>query len=310
MRALKVLLEIHLRYLNAKEYLNLMSRLRVLLQDATPEAVGLTAEEMAEFEKYVDELQQRVSFTTATLETGDLDEGELQRDKIITYLFNAIENGKDLPLEDQAKAAKALGLTIQPYKGIQSLPNQQETVSIAGLLLDWSSEEAKTHLATMGLTAVVAKLQEVNDNYRLLSAKRARDLEALTPATVTELRAKLDPIFEAIKVITLAESVAKPTEVTAEFILGFNSAIREVNRLNSLRKEKGSEDSEKQDPTIPGTDTETPENPDDQQPTTPGGEDQTGEEQQPGGEQTTPDPDDNTPQPGVDNDGDGSPEVV
>ena len=54
----------------------------------------------------------------------------------------------------------------------------------------------------------------------------------------TNLRKRLDPIFEAIRQITLAESIAKPTDVTAEFILGFNSAIREVNTLYNQRTGK------------------------------------------------------------------------
>lgn len=47
MRALTVLLFISLKKLNAAEYLNLMSRLRVLIETATPEALGLTAAEFA-----------------------------------------------------------------------------------------------------------------------------------------------------------------------------------------------------------------------------------------------------------------------
>lgn len=75
----------------------------------------------------------------------------------------------------------------------------------------------------------------------------------------TNLRKRLDPIFEAIRQITLAESIAKPTDVTAEFILGFNSAIREVNTLYNQRT--GKTQSGDGETVLPGTDPETPEEP-------------------------------------------------
>ena len=48
MRSITILLTISLTRLNNAEYLNLMSRLRALIETATPEGVGLTAGEMTE----------------------------------------------------------------------------------------------------------------------------------------------------------------------------------------------------------------------------------------------------------------------
>ena len=73
MRTITLLLSAYIGKLNNAEYLNLMSRLRALIETATPEGVGLTAGEMTEFSELVDQLQARVNYTTASALTGQLD---------------------------------------------------------------------------------------------------------------------------------------------------------------------------------------------------------------------------------------------
>ena len=309
MRALTLVLEIALSRLSGDEYLNLMKRTARLVESATPEALGIEAAEFAEYKEKVDLLQQRVAYPTASVKTDESDEVDRMRDATLSYLFAAINAGVNLPIEAQREAAKALEVITRAYANIQRLPDQSETNRIDGLLLDLDTEEAKAHLATMGLTPIVAELKSLNERYTTLTDERTAAEMARTLPSATEIRAALDPMYTTITMIAFAESVTNPTETTANFINLLNATIKEVKKRHNLRTGKETDDDEKKDPTIPGTDTEIPENPDGQQPTNPDGE-QPGEDQQPGGEQTTPDPDDNTPQPGVDNDGDGSPEVV
>lgn len=261
MRSLTILLTIALSKLNNAEYLNLMSRLQKLVETATPTAVGLTADEFDEFKALVDQLQDRINYTTASDRTTLLDTLDSQRDSVLTFLFSTINNSAKMPIEAQSAAGSALARITHPYTSIQSDQDQQETVKIKGMLKDLDTEEAKAHLATLNLTDAVAKLQEINDEYETQSAARARDREAARMSTEsgTNLRKRLDPIFEAIRQITLAESIAKPTDVTAEFILGFNSAIREVNTLYNQRT--GKTQSGDGETVLPGTDPETPEEP-------------------------------------------------
>ena len=183
MRTITLLLSAYIGKLNNAEYLNLMSRLRALIETATPEGVGLTAGEMTEFSELVDQLQARVNYTTASALTGQLDDLEKQRDSLLTFLFATINSGVSLPIAAQSEAAKALELIIRPYKNTQSLPDQQETVVINGLLADLGADSAETALATLGLTAIVAELKKINDQYAELTAQRSRDSEARAVAT-------------------------------------------------------------------------------------------------------------------------------
>ena len=255
MRTITLLLSAYIGKLNNAEYLNLMSRLRALIETATPEGVGLTAGEMTEFSELVDQLQARVNYTTASALTGQLDDLEKQRDSLLTFLFATINSGVSLPIAAQSEAAKALELIIRPYKNTQSLPDQQETVVINGLLADLGADSAETALATLGQTAIVAELKKINDQYAELTAQRSRDSEARAVATESagSLRKRIDPLFEAIRQIAQAESIANPTAATAEFVLAFNGLVREVDRLYNLRT--GNTQAEGGGETvIPGTD--------------------------------------------------------
>lgn len=264
MRTLTVLITIAITRLNAAEYLNLMSRLCVLIETATPEAVGLTAAEFEEFAGLVNKLQRRVNWTSASELTETLDQLDKQRDSLLSLLFGIINSYMSLPDTALGKAAVWLERVTRPYKSIQTDPAQQESVKINGLLLDLDTEEAKAHLETLHLTEQVAELKTINDQYVELTAQRARDTEADKQAPVADLRKQIDPLYEAIRVITLSESVCAPTEVTAEFILGFNATLREVNNLYNIRSGKTQEESP--DPVLPGTD---PNDPDDGETTDP-----------------------------------------
>lgn len=264
MRTLTVLITIAITRLNAAEYLNLMSRLRVLIETATPEAVGLTTAEFEEFAGLVNKLQRRVNWTSASELTETLDQLDKQRDSLLSLLFGIINSYMSLPDTALGKAAVWLERVTRPYKSIQTDPAQQESVKINGLLLDLDTEEAKAHLETLHLTEQVAELKTINDQYVELTAQRARDTEADKQAPVADLRKQIDPLYEAIRVITLSESVCAPTEVTAEFILGFNATLREVNNLYNIRSGKTQEESP--DPVLPGTD---PTDPDDGETTDP-----------------------------------------
>lgn len=280
MRKILLTRAIALGRLNAKEYLNLMVRLKSLIEGVTPTALGITDEEFAEFVALVDKFYQRIYFPAGTDLTELLDDLERQRDAVITYLFQSVRNGVNLPIEEQAAAAKALKKIIDLYDGLQSAPDQQETVAIAGLLLKLDEEAAKAHLATMNLTAIVAKLKTLNEEYATLTETRTRAKGLETPETTAGMRAAIAPMYQTLTLIAQSKNILEPTETTAEFMAVLNETIKEINRLYNIRV--GHEDKEDEETEIPGTDPETP-----------------GEEETPGGEET-PDPEQPGPDEGED----------
>ena len=193
MRTVVLLISPALSKLNASEYLNLMTRLRTLIETATPTALGLTDEEFEEFKALVAKLQNRVNYTSASALTAQLDGIDKQRDSLLTFLFSIVQNGVNLPLEAQRAAAEALALIIRPYANIQRLPGQQETVQVNGLLVDLAAEAAAAHVTTLNLTAVVEALKEQNDQYAALTQQRTLESDAKATENIAELRARMEP---------------------------------------------------------------------------------------------------------------------
>lgn len=265
MRTVVLLSSIALGKLNASEYLNLMTRLQTLIETATAEALGLTNEEFEEFKDLVAKLQNRVNYISASALTVQLDGIDKQRDSLLTFLFSTIQNGVKLPIEAQRVAAEALELIIRPYANIQRLPGQQETVQVNGLLIDLAAESAAAHVTTLNLTAVVDELKKQNDQYAALTQQRTLESDANATENITELRARMDPMYVAVTTIAHAESVANPTEATAEFVRALNATVAEVDHLYNLRV--GHVKKQDQDTVVPGTD---PEQPGGEEPTDPG----------------------------------------
>lgn len=265
MRTVVLLSSIALGKLNASEYLNLMTRLQTLIETATAEALGLTNEEFEEFKDLVAKLQNRVNYTSASALTVQLDGIDKQRDSLLAFLFSTIQNGVKLPIEAQRVAAEALELIIRPYANIQRLPGQQETVQVNGLLIDLAAESAAAHVTTLNLTAVVDELKKQNDQYAALTQQRTLECDAKATENIAELRARMDPMYVAVTTIAHAESVANPTEATAEFVRALNATVAEVDHLYNLRV--GHVKKEDQETVVPGTD---PEQPGGGEPTDPG----------------------------------------
>ena len=279
MRKFVILLAINLQRLNNAEYLNLMNRLEELIEIATPAGVGLTDEEKAEFSKLVNSLRKRINISSASALTELLSELEKQRDSMLTYLFAAISYGMGLPMTTIRDAAKALELTIRPYKGAQSLPNQQETIFVNSLLRDLDTESAKENISVMNLTELISELESINTRYAELIQRRAEEMEEKNMSLISTqvTREKLDDVFSAIQLITQAKNIVDPTDASAAFIQNFNAVIREVKRLNNIRT--GGAKGDKEETVIPETKpeegTDVPFEPVDPNPEEGGGEEET-----------------------------------
>lgn len=235
--------------LNNAEYLNLSRRVWALVAATGAEKLGIEADVVTSYGERLDLLSDLVARSYAQAETPEMKELEEQRDALGQYIVDNVRNAQNLPIESKAEAGKALWLILKPYEKFYSLPNQQETVVINGMLIDLSKDENSPHVATLALTDYVAKLSVVNSRYQMLTEQRTSQREAAKTENSKTLRKELDVMYDYITTVAFCESVAKPTEDTARFITELNAIIAEINVLYNLRTAKGKDEEE-----------ETPEN--------------------------------------------------
>ena len=166
--------------------------------------------------------------TRAHVNTAALQEADAKRDKAMSYLFNVIEAAKEAVIPDIQAGGKALGIVIQPYKGIQQLADKEESASIDGCLQDIRKPENSPYVLSLNLGAAISAADEANQEYKDLEQERRDDKRAK----------KLEPA----KVVRLC-AVPEDLTVIEDVIDHINSIIEEyVETYNRKQGHKGTDE--------------------------------------------------------------------
>ena len=210
--------------------------------------------------------------TRANVATQQLAEVDRRRDGLAAFVLNAVDHAADL-LSDEAElqAAAALKTAMRPYEGVGKMPQNQETVTLRGMVADLRKEQFAAAVEAVGLDKYIDKLEAENERYAELTSQRSADRsKARKLETNKELRIQLTQLYQAMADHAFAANLLHGTDATEDFINDLNSHIEEtINRFNLRGPEETKEDEETPDgetPTeseTPGEGTETPEEPDD-----------------------------------------------
>ena len=227
MRNLVKLKNAGLTKLNTPEYLNLMTRTKEWLDAVGFAALGIEADVMVRFEQLLGLLGNLVARSYAHAVTPKMAELEKQRDALGMYIIDNVRNAQNVPIVTAAAAAKSLWLNLKPYEKFYSMPNQQETMMVNGMVEDLKNEKNAPHVATLGLTSYVDELATVNTRYAELTSQRTsqRAAERTEPAKV--VRAEMDEQFDDILTIAFVTSVAHPSPEATRFVSLMNAVIAE-----------------------------------------------------------------------------------
>lgn len=226
---------ISLHKLNNAEYANHANRMLNLAADTGAEAMGVTDEDLDRYSILLSQLNDLVARSYASAETAELAELDKQRDVLGKYIIDTVNAGQTLPLASKAAAAKALWLVLKPYKGFHDLPNQQETVTVSGMVFDLSKEENAAHLSALGLTEYVNELNLANTRYQTLTEQRTQSRESAKTDNSKTLRTEMDALYDYLTTVAFCVSVVTPTEDIARFVAQLNAIIDETNTAYNQR---------------------------------------------------------------------------
>lgn len=236
--------------LNNAEESNFLSRYRKLVPDEeAPDRpgeinvlatgvniLGITESQLLAFDTDNALLTDLVSVSHISNETEAMRKADEWRCKLSTYFTTSVANIRLSPIAAEAEAAKNIYNIIKPYIGLYKLANQQKTQQIKGLLFDLSSDENKAYLATIHLTATIEELKKANDLYDELTNERTKNRAATTKEKTSEVRKRLDNLYEDMTAVAFATSVTSPTTETATFVNELNALISETISLYNQRK--------------------------------------------------------------------------
>lgn len=237
--------------LNNAEYINFMNRFRSLipsesenerpeevrlqLKSSTPSTLGITDEQLADFDANCALMTDLVNQSHTSDETVRLLDLDKQRDDLVVYCTTSITQMKKSPITAQKNAATSLYNTIKPYIGIYKSANQQETQQIFGLLADLDTAGNKEKVSTLGLTPVVDELRTVNQQYAACTNQRTLEHAASLKENSATVRSRLDRGYDELTTMAFVQSIAQPTEDTETFVRNLNVLIDETSALYNQR---------------------------------------------------------------------------
>ena len=179
----------------------------------------IPAELLAQFDAVFEQMVDRNKQSTASVETAQMKQLDIDRIRIAKYVVNRILNGNALPMADEREAARAMEAEIKPYKDIAYVPVGQRTADIIGLLVDVHKEAFAGHIATLGLAAPLAELQDLNDRYESLSqARKSKQKIKAEKVSIEQLTAKAEEIVNNMNNYANAASLLFPSETASTFV--------------------------------------------------------------------------------------------
>ena len=264
--------DINITKLNNAEYRTFMARYGSLIagdggDSESPDEIsfdpndplGIPAELRTAFDSDFKLLTDAVNQSSASEETAQMSAIDKERDDLLTFITSTVSQMMKSPLAAQRTAAEKLYLPVKPYIGAARLANLQETAAIEGLLTDLAKEGMPEALAAITLTEVVAALKEKNQQYAALTEQRTNARADLPVESAKKIRLRMDEEYDEMSTYAFAQSVVKPTQVTATFISRLNALIDETNALYNQRiAQARAAAAKKQEGDKPATDSDSP----------------------------------------------------
>lgn len=181
------------------------------------------------YKDLVAQLTDRNNQQQARLGTEQQAEDDAERDRLLSFLFFAIQNGLRSTKEAVLKAAKQLEIVIRAYADIQRQAYAAETASIRGLIEDLAKEENAEAVAALNLQTIIDELQTANEAFDAKwtataseAASRSRQL------STAELRRQTDDVFNELCERIYAAGFVAPDEDTIKLV---TDKINEINGI-------------------------------------------------------------------------------
>lgn len=200
----------------------------------------------ADIEKMV-ELNKQSRSRIATKKLTELDQ---QRDRLAAYISSVVARAAELPDEEDRELGMALYNDLKVYAGIGKMPQNDETVTIRGMINDIRKPQHATAVATFGIEKYVNQLEEVNESYAQMALQRSMEIsETKLQEKNKELRARLGSLYDAMLAHAFAANLLHGTDDTERFIHDWNSFVEEIKANRNLRGSSKKEDDDDEEGT-------------------------------------------------------------
>ena len=216
------------------------------LSDGVP-ALYISQEMIDKAKEDIDKMREWTLESRAKASTKELTECDEARDRLANYILKLVANASSLPDEEDRKAGELLNTALKVYSGVAKLPQNQETETIKGMLIDIRKEEYAAAVEAFGIKKYADRLEEENLRFEQLAGERSKSYaETRSLEKNKEIRSELEQILNAMADYAFAANLLHGTDETADFINNLNAHIAETkmyyNRRSSSRNKTEEDD--------------------------------------------------------------------
>ncbi len=162
----------NLKNAHLMDFSEVMSLVASFLEKEDLDALKLT-NVSKEFNDALHALEGALTQARKTGITDSLLEADKLRDDVFTGLNLTLRGMTHFPDHAIADTAAAITIVVEKYgKGIKKLPQREETAVLTNLIQDLKSDDHKTQVETVSLTAWVEELEKANNTFEQLYTER------------------------------------------------------------------------------------------------------------------------------------------
>ena len=190
---------------------------------------GKAADQVSNFKAAVNAEDEVLKVSQKSLLTDDIAKADSDRDALYAGYKKAVEGFLAMPIADMAQAAKVLAQHIKDYKINTADQLDKETGLVVNFISDLE-DKFSAQVTTLGLTAFVINLKEVNEHVRTLTLQRTNERMGLEVGALKNARNATDNVYRALVKMVNALALVYGEKDYTSFIDYVNTEITHYKR--------------------------------------------------------------------------------
>lgn len=226
---------IRLEKLNNDEFAQFIKSMLTMVEEATPEKLGVQASILNKLRKCLEDLTEASRQNRQNEETTNINHLDKERGKLVVFLLTTFRNEKRNVIKTRKEAANALQIVSKNFSGIQSLPARQKSQTISALLKDLSKEGNKKHIDTLGLSEALASLEKYNEQCQKLIDSRAATQTSNAKINTKKIRKEASAWYRLLARFASASYLLHNSKENTTFLELLNKLIADTMTANKQR---------------------------------------------------------------------------
>lgn len=221
--------------LNNAEYTRFMRYTLDNIEIAKRVSLGIPTDMFDAFRAKLTLLIDIISQSRTSDNTASIAEADQLCDDTLRYLLGQLERGRFSPVEADRAAYTSLYNLTKPYRGANRLPQRQQIQQTEGLIKDLEKPAVADAVTRIGIKTTIEALREANERYASLIQTRANEQAAEALPAARGVREEIDPLYDQMMSLAFAESIARSTAYTANFVTAQNKLVADTNAAYNQR---------------------------------------------------------------------------